>query len=376
MHQNNSIIPWSRRAFLRAMGLGGAGSAVLLSGCGDTDIINAVDIEVRKEKVLPDVDPVDFVRPGIQMYYASTCRQCSAGCGIHARIREGRVLKLEGNPLSPINEGKLCPMGQAGLQGHYNPDRLTKPMIRKDGKLVRVSWDELMDTLTKRFGRQKSNRIAWLNGNVSGHQKVLIESFLTATGSADHLFVFEALTPAVGYAMNRDMFGYSLPRYNFERAELILSFGADFLGTWVSPVHFARAYALFRNAPRGTLVQVEPKMTLTGANADRWLAIRPGSEAMLAMALASIIVNELDTLPDLSNPLVQTLADIDIAQATRDTGVDSRKIHKLAQLLLSKSPTLVLSGASAEGGENGYEDRKSTRLNSSHTDIARMPSSA
>ncbi len=366
MHQNNSqenvSTAWSRRAFLRAMGLGGAGSAVLLSGCGDTDIINAVDIEVRKEKVLPDVDPVDFVRPGIQMYYASTCRQCPAGCGIRARIREGRVLKLEGNPLSPINEGKLCPMGQAGLQGHYNPDRLTKPMIRKDSRLVSVSWDELMDTLTKRFGRQKSSRIAWLNGNVSGHQKVLIESFLTATGSADNLFVFEALTPAVSYAMNKDMFGYALPRYNFERAELILSFGADFLGTWVSPVHFARAYALFRNAPRGTLVQVEPKMTLTGANADRWLAVRPGSEAMLAMALVSIIVNELDTLPDLSNPLMQTLADIDLVQATRDTGVDSRKIHKLAQLLLSKSPSLVLSGASAEGGENGYETALAVNL--------------
>ncbi len=355
MQTNNSISAWSRRAFLRAMGLGGAGGAILLSGCGDTDIINAVDIEVRKEKVLPDIDPVDFVRPGIQMYFASTCRQCPAGCGIHARIREGRVLKLEGNPLSPVNEGKLCPMGQAGLQGHYNPDRLTKPMIRKDGKLVSVSWDELMDTLTKRFGRKKSSRIAWLNGSASGHQKVLIESFLNATGSADNLFVFEALNPAIGHAVNKDMFGYSPPRYSFERAELILSFGADFLGTWLSPVHFSREYARFRNAPRGTLVQVESKMTLTGANADRWMAVRPGSEAMLAMALASIIVNELDTLPDLSNPLMQTLADIDIAQATRIIGVESRKIHKLAQLLLSKSPSLVLSGASAEGGENGYE---------------------
>jgi len=355
VHQNKSSTTWSRRAFLRAMGLGGAGSSILLSGCGDTDVINAVDIEVRKEKVLPGVDPVDYSRPGVEMYFATTCRQCPAGCGIHARIREGRVLKLEGNPASPVNEGKLCAMGQAGLQGHYNPDRLTKPMVRKDGRLVSVSWEELMDTLTKRFGRQQSNHIAWLNGAVSGHQKVLIESFLNATGSTDNLFVFDALTPAVGHTVNKDMFGYSPPRYSFKRAELILSFGADFLGTWQSPVHFAREYALFRNAPRGTLIQVEPKMTLTGANADRWMAIRPGSEAMLAMALASIIVNDLDTLPELSNSLVLTLANIDITEATRVTGVDSRKIHKLAQLLLSKSPSLILSGASAEGGENGYE---------------------
>jgi len=129
---------WTRRAFLKAMGLGGAGSALLLSGCGDTDLINEVSIEVRKEKVETQVDPQDFVRPGIGMYYASTCRQCPAGCGIHARIRQGRVLKLEGNPVSPVNLGRLCPMGQAGLQGHYNPDRLRTPLIRKGGKLV--SW--------------------------------------------------------------------------------------------------------------------------------------------------------------------------------------------------------------------------------------------
>ncbi|HXH64029.1 MAG TPA: twin-arginine translocation signal domain-containing protein, partial [Mariprofundaceae bacterium] len=126
---------WSRRTFLKAMGLGGAGSALLLSGCGDTDIINEVDLEVRKEKVEPNVDPQDFVQPGVDLYYASTCRMCPAGCNLHARIREARVLKLEGNPGSPVNHGRLCPMGQAGLHAHYNPDRLTKPMIRKNGGL-------------------------------------------------------------------------------------------------------------------------------------------------------------------------------------------------------------------------------------------------
>jgi len=353
MSQNRASSEWSRRTFLKAMGLGGAGSALILSGCGDTDIINAVDIEVRKEKIEPNVDPQDFVRPGIQMFYASTCRQCPAGCGIHGRIREGRVLKLEGNPASPINEGRLCPMGQAGLQGHYNPDRLTKPMLRKAGKLVEVSWDEVMDVLIKRT--RKSPKIAWLNGAVSGHQRVLIEAFLTATSSAGNLFVFEALPPAVGHAVNRKMFGHAMPAYDFERARLIFSFGADFLGTWMSPVHFTREYAKFRDAPRGTLVQIESKMSLTGANADRWLAVRPGTEHVLAMALGSIIANELETLPEISNSLMQSFADVELSEAARITGVDSRMMHKLARLLLSRSPSLILSGASAEGGENGYQ---------------------
>ncbi len=355
MSQNKSSNDWSRRNFLRAMGLGSAGGALILSGCGDTDIINAVDIEVRKERVEPQVDPQDFVRPGIEMYYASTCRQCPAGCGIHARIRQGRVLKLEGNPASPVNAGRLCPMGQAGLQGHYNPDRLTKPMLRKGGKLVEVSWDEAMDALIKRMGKKKSSRIAWLNGAVSGHQRALIESYLVAAGSAGNLFVFDTLPPSVGHAVNESMLGHAMPKFNFERASLIMSFGADFLGTWMSPVHFAREYARFRDAPRGTLIQIESKMTLTGANADRWIAVRPGSEQMLAMALGSIIVNELETLPEISNPLVQVLADVDMTEATRITGVDSRTMHKLARLLIRHSPSLILSGASAEGSENGYQ---------------------
>lgn len=355
MSQSRSNNNWSRRSFLKAMGLGGAGSALVLSGCGDTDIVNEVDIEVRKEKVESQVDPQDFVRPGIAMYYASTCRQCPASCGIHARIRQGRVLKLEGNPASPINEGRLCPMGQAGLQGHYNPDRLTRPMLRKGGNLVEVSWDEAMDALIKRLGKKKSSRIAWLNGAVSGHQRALIESYLAASGSAGNLFVFDTLPPAVGHAVNEFMFGHAMPKLNFERAKLIMSFGADFLGTWMSPVHFAREYARFRNAPRGTLVQVESKMTLTGANADRWIAVRPGSEQVLVMALGSIVANELETLPEISNPLVQAFADVDMSEASRITGVDSRTMHKLARLLIRNSPSLLLSGASAEGTENGHQ---------------------
>jgi len=362
MSQNRSSSEWSRRTFLKALGLGGAGSALILSGCGDTDLINEVDIEVRKENVEPNVDPQDFVRPGIQMYYASTCRQCSAGCGIHARIREGRVLKLEGNPESPVNEGRLCPMGQAGLQGHYNPDRLTRPMLRKSGKLVDVSWDEAMHLLIKRLGNKKSSKIAWLNGALSGHQRVLIESFLAATGSAGNLFVFEALPPAVGHAVNHEMFGHAMPKYNFDQAELIVSFGADFLGTWMSPIHFTREYAKFRNAPRGTLVQIEPKMTLTGANADRWIAVRPGSEYVFAMALGSIIANELETMPEtshplmeISRPLMESFADVKLSEASRITGVDSQMMHNLARMLLSKKPSLILSGASAEGRENGYQ---------------------
>jgi len=344
---------WSRRTFIKAMGLGGAGSALVLSGCGDTDIINEVDIEVRKELVLPNVDPQDFVRPGIEMYYASTCRQCPAGCGVHARIREGRVLKLEGNPASSINHGRLCMMGQAGLQGHYNPDRLTKPLVRKGGKLTEVSWDEAENILKKQLGR-KNAKLAWLNGATSGHHAVLIKTYLDTVGSGNH-FVFDTLPPAVGHAANEKMFATAMPKLDFDKAQLIVSFGADFLGTWMSPVQFATQYANFRNAPRGTLVQIEPKMTLTGANADRWVAIRPGTEGYLALALASLLAQDQKYAGRISADVLASLNDVNIDEIAKFTDVPVDRIHKLHHLLINHSPSLVLSGPSAEGFEYGSQ---------------------
>jgi len=344
---------WSRRTFMKAMGLGGAGSALVLSGCGDTDIVNAVDIEVRKELVEPNVDPQDFVRPGIEMYYASTCRQCPAGCGVHARIREGRVLKLEGNPASSINHGRLCMMGQAGLQGHYNPDRLTKPLVRKGGKLTEVSWDEAENILKKKLGR-KNAKLAWLNGATSGHHAVLIKAYLDAVGSGNH-FVFDTLPPAVGHAVNEKMFASAMPKLDFDKAQLIVSFGADFLGTWMSPVQFATQYANFRNAPRGTLVQIEPKMTLTGANADRWIAIRPGTEGYLALALASLLAEDSEYAGRVSADVLTSLKDVNVEDVAKLTDVPVDRIHKLHHLLTEHSPSLVLSGPSAEGFEYGSQ---------------------
>ena len=106
----------NRRSFLKLMGWSGAG--VVLSGC---DLPTTVTLEEGKETVVSYLVPEEYVIPGLGVYYATTCQQCSAACGIHGRVREGRVLKVEGNPESAISNGKVCQMGQAGVQGHYNP---------------------------------------------------------------------------------------------------------------------------------------------------------------------------------------------------------------------------------------------------------------
>jgi len=123
----------NRRGFLKTMGWGGAGAA--LAGC---DLPSTVTLEEGKEEVVSYLMPEEYVIPGVGVWYASTCTQCSAGCSIHGRVREGRVLKLEGNPDSSLNNGKICMMGQAGVQGHYSPDRITKPMVRNGSDLTEI----------------------------------------------------------------------------------------------------------------------------------------------------------------------------------------------------------------------------------------------
>jgi len=332
------------------MGWGGAGAA--LSGC---DLPTTVTLEEGKEDVVSYLMPEEYVIPGVGVWYASTCTQCAAACGTHGRVREGRVLKMEGNPVSPLNKGKLCMMGQAGVQGHYHPDRITEPQIRKNGSLTRVSWDQAFATIQEKVGAA-GEKVAWFTGSISGHQKVLLDNHLGALGSNNH-FVHEVLNTAVWQAVSKDMLGDASPNLRIDKSDLVLSFGADFLGTWMSsPVHFATQYAKFRTKKeRGMLVQIEPKMTLTGGSADWWLPSKPGSEGLIALALANELITTYskDTTA-LSDETVALIKQNDVASVAKATGMSAEQIKKLAALAARKKNVLALAGAPVEGHTNGY----------------------
>lgn len=340
----------NRRSFLKMMGWGGAGAA--LTGC---DLPSTVTLEEGKEDVVSYLMPEEYVIPGIGVWYASTCAQCPANCGIHGRVREGHVLKLEGNPQSTVNQGKICMMGQAGVQGHYNPDRINSPMMREGGSLVAVSWDKAMAAIETKLSSSPGDRIAWFTGTVSGHQAALINNHLEAVGSSKH-YIHEVVNNAVGQAVNADVLGEPMPRLRIDKAKMILSFGADFLGTWLSPVHFAGEYAKFRtNKSRGLLVQVEPKMSLTGGNADLWIAAKPNSEGSIALAIANELVNThgKDTAK-LPAGVKDLIAKYDVKTVAQTSGVSAVRIKKIAALLNQRAPSLVLAGATVEGQANGY----------------------
>ena len=341
--------PFDRRDFLKVLGWGGA--AVALSGCGNGSV------EDGKETVVSYVETNDYMIPSISVYFNSTCAQCDAGCSITGRIREGRVLKLEGNPNSAINRGKTCGLGQAGVQHHYNPDRVREPLLRNGDQGEAITWEKAYALIAEKLNGVSGEEIAFLTGGVSGHLKVFLGNYLDSFGSKNH-FVYEAIAPAVLRAANKKSYGVEMPRFNINKAKVVLSFGADFLGAWISPVHFSQQYAQFRkgvDGQRGVLVQIESKMTLTGANADRWLVVRPGTEGILALG----IINALGTA---TGDIAAAVKGYDKARVSKDTGVSAEQIDKIVALLKERTPSLVLAGSAAEGYAHGSQNAAAINL--------------
>ena len=124
-----------RRRFLTVLGVTGAGTAAL-TGCSTGQV----------EKLIPYLVQSEDQVPGSPTWYASTCTECPAGCGLHVKTREARAIKLEGNPAHPVNAGTLCHRGQSALQGLYNPGRTAGPMTRDGSGFKATAWDAAIAT--------------------------------------------------------------------------------------------------------------------------------------------------------------------------------------------------------------------------------------
>src|SRR3989440_479796 len=332
--------PMERRRFLKVLGVTGGGAA-LLSGCG-------IGPEPT-EKLIPYLIPPDDQVPGTPTYYATTCRECPAGCGLHAKVREGRVVKLEGNPESPINHGRLCPRGQAGLQGLYNPDRVAGPLERTgDGQWKPIAWDDAIGRVAAKVKGARGKGIVFVTGHESGAFGELVDEWMRQVGGRHVIyepFAFEALREG-----NRLAFGTSaVPWYDFANARYLVSFGADFLDTWVSPVGyqngFARAHGFQagRDASMAKFVFVGPRLSLTGMNADEWIAAAPGTEGLLALAMASVIVRErLAPVPSAAARLASLLSRPAPAQVASAGGIEPSVIARPARAVAAAQGRLAV----------------------------------
>lgn len=249
------------------------------------------------------IDEPFYPPRGPEDHVLSLCRMCPGGCGVRVRRIAGRPVKLDGNPLHPVNEGRLCPKGQAALQALYHPDRLRGPMRRVGpaGKIESfelVSWEVALGEITQRLkllrqvGRPES--LALIRGGSRGLDSRLAQRFLQAFGSPNDIRCAEG-EQAAALAMQFSQGLREAPAYDLQSTDYVLCFGGALLEAWSSPVHTMRAYGEFRQGRpgrRGKLVQVEARLSMTASSADEWIAVRPGSEGILALGVAQVLVAE------------------------------------------------------------------------------------
>lgn len=326
------------------------GSVALATGCSAKS----------EDNLFTMVQATDDMVTGKEAWYASTCRECPAGCGILAKNREGRVIKLEGNGLHPVNRGALCIRGQAALQGLYNPDRLRMPQLKTEDGWQEIPFYEAEALIRKRAAAaagRGAGRIAMVTETVGQTQLDLFAAVLRHFDSQPPV-VFEPLAYEALKFAHQEIFGTAaLPVLHMDRADVLIGFGADFLETWLSPVEYARKFKamhLLSNGGKGVFVQVSPFQSLTGANADRWIGCRPGTEAAVIMGLVRMVVggeNGRKINRDVRNALAG-LADAYTPEAVaRMSGVSVEDQAAVGRKLLAARRPLVLGpGTGTDGG--------------------------
>lgn len=361
-----------RRDFFKISALTGA--AATLDACGKP--------EQQLIRFIPDEDLV----PGVATWKPSVCTLCPAGCGLTVRvmqgdaevvrngklglIRMGLAKKLEGNPQHPLNRGKLCARGQAGLQVTYHPDRIRHPLKRSgargSGEFQEIGWDdaakELASQLSALGQKTEAGSIAFLARPLRGQRRALVETFLKALGTPSPVY-YELFDEAVLRRANLLSFGHSqLPTLDLARSGYIISFGADFLGTWNSPVSQAIGYGEMRQGrpgQRGRFVQIEPRLSQTAANADGWIPARLGSEGALALSLAHVILKQRlrasnpGRAASLISGWAQGLPSYAPEEIEELSGVPAAKIVELAQEVTSHEPGVAIVGGAALAQTNG-----------------------
>jgi anaerobic selenocysteine-containing dehydrogenase/Fe-S-cluster-containing dehydrogenase component len=335
----------NRRDFFKVVATTGAAAAT--AGC-----------QQAAETILPLVVPNEQLVPGVASWFSTVCRECPAGCGVIARNREGRIVKLEGNPDHPVNRGALCLRGQAALQGLYHPDRFAGPQRREGATWRAIGWEDALKLVSDEIGALRgANRgraIVLVSQLETGSLGALLDRWTQAIGGRPRVtaepFGHEAMRAA-----NRQTFGRdAVPYHAFEDAEVVLNFGADFVETWVNNVAYPAGFAhmhTFRDGRAGTVIHVEPRQSLTASSADEWVRNAPGTEAALALGVLRAMLDA--GLGD--RAFAGAVANVDIRKVADDSGVSEETIRRMAIVFGRAKPGLAVGGGAAVSGSNATQ---------------------
>jgi len=346
-----------RRTFLQTSAL--AAGAALLEACGSEEIVY-IESPVARRRGLK----------GVGIWHTSSCGQCPSGCGTRVRVVDGNAKKVEGIEGHPINHGGLCALGQASLQGLYNPDRITTPLRatgeRGSGAFEEIGWDEALEIAAEALARAAATdpgsagdpgRVGLLGGDGGGLLEPLLKLFSEALGVTAPSYLRSPDQEVERRAAQIALGTTGMPAYDLENADYVLSIGPAFLDRWRSPVYGIWALSQIRGGRRGRrgkLVQAESRMSQTAATADEWLPVRPGSEGVLARAIAGVLLRE-----NLAAGSVEAYRRLfpepapDPESAAETCGLRAKQIVRIARELASVEQAVVLGGGSAALHGNG-----------------------
>lgn len=253
----------------------------------------------RRQLARADARAAAWRGGGVESWATSVCRECPAACGVRARLIDGVPVKLEGNPLCPVSRGRLCAKGQASIESYYDPDRLRGPARRVgqrgEARWEPIAWDAAVALLSDRLkeaagGRRPALAVA---AEEQGPLADAWTSFWKAAG-ARVSWTPAATAARLGPAFRALTGAQADPLFDVENAGFVLSFGAPLVEDWLSGVWAQRSFGRFRRGagPRGRLVQVEARRSMTARKADEWLAVRPERQAVLAYGIAYVLLRE------------------------------------------------------------------------------------
>lgn len=349
----------TRRQFLTLVG-GSTAGAVVFQACGvpEDEILVQAPLEM----------PEDMVS-GLDNWYATLCGQCPTPEGVVVRVIEGRAKKIEGNVDYPINRGKHSARCEASLQALYHPDRISGPLLRVgdrgNGQWEEISWTDALARVMTGLDQLRHNHnetsLVMATGPISGYLASITSRFVSKFG-AKYISYEPLEQTTLRLAMKQVFDQNTLPDFDIENTNYLLSFGADFLSTWVSPVRYARGYGEFRqgNRERGTFVHVDPRFSMTGANADDWVYVKPGMEGLFALSMAQVIISE-----GLGNSMAAAsltkngsvdLKDSAPEKVAEALGVNADRIKQIARAFAHNQPSLAIGGGSAAAHTNGLEN--------------------
>ncbi len=323
----------NRRDFLKTASIASAATAAACT----------IDPRTPIEHDLPYVQMPEDELPGTPTYFSTACGECASGCGMVARAKEGRVVMVEGNPDWTEGHG-LCTRGHMGLVGAYGPDRVQGPT--QGGKSV--DWDAATKTVADavKAAQAAGKSVAWLGGYRTGSLDALLGEFGAATGL--RRVHWEALGVETLLAATRQAFGVAtLPTYELANAQVILSFGLDFLGTAYGSMGMTKGWASAKNPAKGgfvtRLVCVEPRAGVTASQSDHFLPPNPGTELAVALAIAKLAADKV------KYTRASLLAGVDVAAAATASGIAVEKLTEIAGWITDKR-SVVLPGGSTNAG--------------------------